>query len=833
MLYPYSRLALALGVLGSAHSALAAEAAWQFDPDLLSGSGISKHTVERFNRPQALLPGTWPMELYVNEAFIARLDITFAENAEGEVQPCIPRDLWLRVGVDAASILETASDCPALSEQVPGSQSTLDPAQLKLSLGVPQSLMRRSPRMAVSLERLNAGDSLLFFNYTANAWHSGNTRGSGQNAGYLSLTGGANWGLWQYRQQGNLSLGGSQGAQWNNQRSYLQRPLPAIAGGSQLLLGQLQTSGRYFSGLSHHGLSMASDERVLADRLRGYAPVVRGVANTNARIEIYQKKQKIYQTTVVPGAFTIDDLAPTSYNGDLDVEIHEADGRVRTFTVPFSALPESLRPGHWRYGLVAGQTRNTATRSTFADATWQYGISNRVSAGGGARLAQGYQAFAVEAVTSGRIGALGMTLNSSRASLPQGIRSGWMAGMNYSRSFVPTNTHVGIAAYRYSSRSYRELGDVLGEREAAKNGNNWQSSSFQQRSRFDLSLSQNVNDFSHLYASASARYWHQSRQHEYQWQLGYGVSWGDGASLNVSLQRLYTLQDAGGHGVRDTQFSMSVSVPLGPSSSRRPSLSSSFSHNLAGAQVDNDVSGSLGEGTYYHLGSSYRYLASSREQHTGWHGSIQQHLSNLDVGLNASRSAHQWQAAANAQGALVVHGGGVTFGPTLGDTFALVEAKGATGASIGGSGQARVDRNGYALVSALTPYRDNRVFLDVQGAADDVELEKGEQHVAPYPGAAVKLKFQTRHGQALLIHVDAPGGEHLPPGTEAWTPEGLPVGMLGQGNWLYLRSEQAQGDLQLRWGERAGEQCELHYDLKDAANGPVRKLHATCRYGKA
>ncbi len=58
------------------------------------------------------------------------------------------------------------------------------------------------------------------------------------------------------------------------------------------------------------------------------------------------------------------------------------------------------------------------------------------------------------------------------------------------------------------------------------------------------------------------------------------------------------------------------------------------------------------------------------------------------------------------------HRDGLTLGPNVGDTFALVEAKGASGAGVRGGQGARVDGNGYALVPSLSPYRYNPICLD-------------------------------------------------------------------------------------------------------------------------
>ncbi|KAI5929290.1 Ras GTPase-activating protein 2 [Manis javanica] len=71
---------------------------------------------------------------------------------------------------------------------------------------------------------------------------------------------------------------------------------------------------------------------------------------------------KLQETTVAPGDFVIDDLYPTGYGGDLQVDIEEADGSVRSFSVPYAAVPRSLREGQHRYSLTAGVQRQPGSR---------------------------------------------------------------------------------------------------------------------------------------------------------------------------------------------------------------------------------------------------------------------------------------------------------------------------------------------------------------------------------------------------------------------------------------------------------------------------------------
>ncbi|MGS0066743.1 fimbria/pilus outer membrane usher protein, partial [Escherichia coli] len=102
--------------------------------------------------------------------------------------------------------------------------------------------------------------------------------------------------------------------------------------------------------------------------------------------------------------------------------------------------------------------------------------------------------------------------------------------------------------------------------------------------------------------------------------------------------------------------------------------------------------------------------------------------------------------------------------PYLGETFALVEAKGAEGAKVYNSSQLEINDSGYALVPAVTPYRYNGISLDPQGMDGDAELVDSEKQVAPVAGAAVKVVFRTRPGKALLIKSRMADGSELPMG---------------------------------------------------------------------
>ncbi|EOD1756573.1 fimbria/pilus outer membrane usher protein, partial [Escherichia coli] len=88
---------------------------------------------------------------------------------------------------------------------------------------------------------------------------------------------------------------------------------------AQLTLGDTATPSDIFDSVQMRGALLASDEEMLPDSQRGFAPVVRGIAKSNAEVSIEQNGYVIYRAFVQPGAFEINDLYPTANSGDLTV----------------------------------------------------------------------------------------------------------------------------------------------------------------------------------------------------------------------------------------------------------------------------------------------------------------------------------------------------------------------------------------------------------------------------------------------------------------------------------------------------------------------------------
>lgn len=216
---------------------------------------------------------------------------------------------------------------------------------------------------------------------------------------------------------GELFLEHRTGSDYTSNQTYLSRSVLPLKG--QLLVGDAFTDGRLFSSIGFRGVQLSSDERMLPQSQRGYAPVVRGIANSNARVRILQSANVIYETTVPSGPFEISDIYPNGFGGDLTVEVTEADGRVLVSRVPYAATVNSLREGGIRYQLTIGQYRDRqlSEKPTFVQGGLTYGFNNLLTGYGGFIGSANYRAAVAGAAVNTHLGAFGLDVTGANADL--------------------------------------------------------------------------------------------------------------------------------------------------------------------------------------------------------------------------------------------------------------------------------------------------------------------------------------------------------------------------------------------------------------------------------
>ncbi|AQV98720.1 fimbrial assembly protein [Cupriavidus necator] len=821
---------------GTGGSTLVAEV--EFNDTFLQQPGGSRIDVSRFNKGNVALPGTYRAELYVNQAWLGRVEVTLRQVGEDSrnVQPCFDRAVLERMGVDLAKLSPEASarldtGCVSLPDLIPDATASFDNGEQRLDVSVPQIAMSRSARGYVDPKYWDEGVTAARLQYNANVYHS-DSSGMSTTQSYVGVNAGLNFGAWRFRHLGNLTHGEVEGTRYQSVQTNLQRSLAPIR--SQLIIGDAFTDGTMFDSFGFRGVQIASDDRMYPESQRGYAPTVHGIANSNARVQIRQNGNIIYETTVAPGAFEINDLYPTGYGGDLEVVVTEADGSVHTSRMPYAAAVNALRPGVARFSMTVGQYRNTSiqSRPLLMQGTVQYGISNMVTGYGGFIAAQDYTAVMGGSALNTDYGAFGADVTQAWTTLQNASnRSGQSVRLSYSKLVAPTNTNLTLAAYRYSSSGYLSMADAMALRDLDQRGlGAGMYMGGIQRGRLQMTINQALpQGYGSFYLSGSTQnYWNRSGS-DTQFQAGYNNSY-KRINYGVSVSRQFNV----GSGRWDTRVMLNVGIPLGKGQHAPYSMTSLTHDSTGGTSLQESVTGTLGEDNAFTYGVNAGYTGGGNTRDSGTIGANVGYVSPMATFTGSASTGRNYsQAGLGISGGIVAYAGGVAFTPTVGDTMAIIEARDAAGARLANGSGLRVDPWGHAVVPTLTPFSTNQIEIDPKGLPMSVELKTTQQNTAPTAGAIVKMKFETDNpGRAAILRANGPDGKPLPFGAEVFDAQGQSMGTVAQGGRIIVRGLKADaGQLNVKWGNAAAEACKLDYALpKDEGKSTAfQTVDAKCR----
>lgn len=853
----------------------AADAHVEFDSGMLAGATHHAIDLSRFEQGVIVLPGTYNVDVYLNQQWKGRMNVRFAApKPDANAKPCLTPDLITRLGLarqldDAATAqLAQAGTCVQLDDLITGARMHFDMSHLRLNMTVPQARMGHEPRGYVAPAAWDAGIPAFLLNYRLNAYHTERQQ-QAQTTAFLSLNAGLNIGLWRLRQHAIATWTSGQAntpaqQHWHTIDAYARRAIPTLK--AELTVGDSHTDGAVFDSFALRGVQLSTDDRMRPQSRRGYAPIVRGTAATNAKVTIRQNGVQIYQTTVPPGPFVINDLYPNGYGGALEVTVTEADGRQHTYEVPYASAAQLVRPGVVRFNVDAGQLRDMpfGTHPRAIQGAIQYGVSNTFTVYGGFQGSNGYAAALIGAAVNTHLGAFALDVTEAGISLPgRPAHTGQSTRLTWSKLLPDSRTQVRVAAYRYSTRGFLSLTEAAIARAWSRQGvdvftprevrtpamqnmsaSDWtnpaQSDSLdkarlintvvpralaRQRDRFTLSLSQPLGQHGgSLYANISFRnYWNQDH-HDTSFQLGYNNHVGR-LSYGISASRTRDFA-----GQFDNRVFVSFSLPLG-SGARTPTLSVNLnhdSHNHTREQAT--INGTAGRYSQLTWGATVSHDNAGQGNAGSVRAGYRSPYAIFHAGYGKGRDYSQ--ASFGASGAVMIHAGGVTFGQPTGRTVALVHVPGAAGAHVLNAAGVRVDNDGYALVPYLMPYQLDTIRIDPHGLPLDVQLKATSANVAPYAGAMVRIDFTTHYGRALVARIHQTNGETVPFGTQVTDTRGNSVGIVGQAGLTLLRVTQPSGRLKAQWQGAHGtsQACTFGYNLPPAsqAAGKAAPLHATC-----
>lgn len=793
--------------------------------------GNNKIDTTRYAQGNPVAPGIYAIQVYLNnKQKLNNTKIKFVSNSTFQASPCLPANMMETLSVDvskAITALPVDESCLSdLDKYFPGSTLVYDPLTLRMDITIPQTFLLTIPPGMVPPSRWDNGIPALLLAYDTNYYHHVNDNAS--DTAYAGLTYGANLGAWRLRARGSLNWDSDSGTPtYDSQNIYLQRDIAALR--AQLVLGDSSTKGYAFDTLNIRGLRVYNDTRMYSTSENNYAPIIRGVAKSNAKVTVKQNGSRMYETTVPPGPFTLTDVTPSGYGSDLEVTVEEADGSKVYFTVPYSSVPQLVRKNYSRWEIAAGELNDDSLgeKPKLAQLTAYYGLSDRMTGYTGIQASdQRYMALLAGVAVNTSMGAIAADFTHSQAhfdSDAQATLSGDSYRVTYSNMVAATQTSFSLAAYRFSTRNYLTLHDAAAindtlNDQSLKNSNDYQRIRDQLQLNINQPLHWGDTDLGSFYLSGTWETYWGGYSDTQQYSFGYSNSW-KALSYSVSLQRSYDLD-----GQKNDSAFLNFSIPFSAFTSdhHNPAgfslLSSGISNDSQGnAQISSNASGATAGNEFSYSVNASSHFGGSGETATSSLGTFVSWNSGYGP-VNASASTTDGdggQLSLGHSGGLVVHSGGFTFAPdsiSADNSMALLHAGGAEGAKIT-MGNGEIDQSGYGMATYLSPYRENRIGLNIDTLQGDVEVKNTSTTIVPTNGAIIRVDFETDQGRSVLLMLTRNDGGTIPLGASVMDESGTDVGSVGQSGYAYVRGIAEAGTLHIIWGSKSDEMCSVAYQI--------------------
>ncbi|EHH0324924.1 fimbrial biogenesis usher protein [Salmonella enterica] len=820
-----------------------------FNPAFLSDDPSAVADLSTFSR-NAQAAGMYRVDVYLNNTFLATKDVSFqAVKTTGQSAPtddsglhaCQTPEMLKNMGVNtrAFPLLATsaAGNCPDLASAIPAARTRFDFAQQRLDISIPQAAMITRARGYIPPQYWDEGINALLLNYTFTGANSRDRSADGgaENSYFLGLNSGLNLGAWRLRDYSTWNTNSSyqnSDSDWQHISTYLERDVPFLQG--ELTAGDSYTSSALFDSLPFRGLQLASDDNMLPDSMKGFAPTIHGIAKSNAQVTIWQNGYIINQRYMPPGAFTINDLYPTAASGDLTVEVKESDGAINRYNVPYSAVPILQREGGLKYAATVAEYRgdgNQKEKVKFGQATLIWGLAHGFTVYGGTQLSSKYHALAIgSGANLGDWGAVSLDVTQATSTLADNnAYQGKSLRFLYAKSLAQTGTNLQLLGYRYSTSGFYTLDDTAWKQmsgydndertdpdESTPEWADYYNLYYTRRGKVQLDINQQLGGMGSLFITGSQQsYWHTDEKDSLL-QVGYsdtlaGIAW------SVS----YNNNKSAGDSDRDKIFALNISVPLSQwlqhddEVTRRHNVYATLSTStdkqrnvtqnagLNGTLLDeNNLSYNIQQGYQNHgVGES----GSASLEFDGAKG-------NANIGYNVSDNGDYQQVNYGLSGGLVAHAHGLTLSQPLGNTNILVAAPGAANVGVVDQPGIHTDTRGYAVVPYAVTYRQNRMALDVNAMADDVDIDDAVTRVVPTEGALVLARFKARVGARALLTLDH-YGKPVPFGATVTVNDRHTEAIVDEAGEVYLSGLSAQGILYARWGNLPNQHCVARYQL--------------------
>lgn len=747
--------------------------------------------------------GTYRVTIVINGKKAGVYQTKFIDDA-GSIIPCLPPEAFENISLDNEKLPPgwRESSCINISKIFNGAKADYDYDSESLAVSIPQIYFLHHFEKFIDPSRWDEGINSLSVNYSL----SGSRRATKYQKDFMyygNLKTLLRLGAWRFTTLDSF-IGSQQSKRFQHTQAYVQR---AIGSGlSELTIGDFNTRGMLFNTIALRGVMLQSDERMLPWEMKGYAPEIKGIANSNARVTVTQNGNVIYEKNIPPGEFNLTDLNPPGYGGDLEVTVTETNGTTKTFSVPYSNSPKLLRKGYLDYAIASGKMRsynNTETPGVL-EVSSRYGLLDNMTLYGGSQLTmdKAYLAVSGGAVFNTPAGAVSAEL----------LQSPLTKGINKNKSMADrTNLKTGLLKRLgeqdtfLNISGYHNFGDnyyTISEYYALKQAGRQADVNNRYRNRIEATLS---HQLSSDWGEISFSGWRDSNntianiKPRSSFLINYRNSFN---FVNYALSLSKTFMATGRE---NTEFYTNITFPLGTTKATPPAVHAALSYSSSEARLRSSLSHSYTRENHTSSFNGYYNQSSKRKADTGL--SITHTDSLLQKSFSYARSLESYSLGGGLAGALLIHGDGADFSSYLTDTIALIKAAGGAGATISGNMYAKVKPDGYALVPSLLPYEENRLYLDPKGAKPGFEIQEDELISIPTSGAVVRVEYKNtaKYESSFLARIKYDRNKPLPFGTRIYDEDNTLLSTVGQGGIAIISLPKNYKKLKAVWKQEKKE----------------------------
>ncbi|WP_423995525.1 fimbria/pilus outer membrane usher protein [Klebsiella michiganensis] len=807
-----------------------------FDPAFIKsvnqGDPSSIPDLSLYSTRDAQAPGVYRIDVILNNSLQETADIRFVDKKDPvtgaqKLAPCLSIAKLTTYGLRSEAfptLREDANGC-ADTSVIPDLTTDFNFNTQQLLISIPQAALSTIAQGFVSPDEFDDGINALLTNYQ---FSSGKDYEADNEYYNLNLQSGLNVGPWRLRNLSTWNKSAGTKSDWDSVYLYVQRSIVPLK--STLVMGESTSLSSIFDSVPFTGIQLATDTDMIPESLRGFAPIVRGIARTNARIVIKQNGYQIYQAFVAPGAFEITDLYSTGGNGDLYVTVEESDGSRQNFVVPYASLPLMLREGQMEYEITSGKYRpydGNIDEKPFTQATISYGVLSNTTFYTGLQAASNYQALAFGAGQNlGDIGAVSADVTTAWSSKKDEDKtSGQSWRIRYGKNILETGTNITVAGYRYSTSGYNTLSDVMNTYSNRYGG--YTPRSLRNRTNITVSQSLGAGLGSLSVSGIFEDYW-DSKRHNNSLNIGYN---GGFRRFNYYAGYSYSRYSWGNNGsgryVEDDHVvSFNISIPL---SEWLPNAYATYNAtNSSPGSTDQYVSLSGVAIENHNLDWNVQQGYSNREDASGGiYGNYRGSAGSVNAGYSYAKNSQLINYGLS--GGVLVHADGITFGQEMSETAVLVKAPGLKNVRLENDATIETDSRGYAIIPYVTPYHRTNVTLDSTTLGNNMELPNTTQKVVPTRAAVVRANFAGNIGRRAFLILKRASGENVPYGATvtSTTDKNAQASIVSDGGMVYMSGLKDNGEVYAQWGSKAGQQCKAAYSLATEIEG-IAQTTAVC-----